>query len=467
MAELQSALAGLCKARQVKLEVLENASLSRLTARLRESFHVVHFIGHGTFDDKQQCGILLIEQETGSEERVSAETLARVLKGKRIALVFLNACEGARGNSETPFAGLAQNLVKSKIPAVVAMQFAIPDPVAISFARHFYTALARLAPVDQAVSEARQALVAEHRIWEWGIPVLYLRSPDGRILAPGLKGGLAAIAIVAVLLLLSSLGILLLQGVKELQGILSPLEYARLVSSQSEVSTKGCPASGILGMKFVRIKPGTFKMGAKLKAKNEIAHIVTISKPFCMSEHEVTREQWRTIMGEEPAGNGPDNLPVTDVSWEDAQAFLDRLNQRESGKGYRLATEAQWEYAARARSTKRFHFGEEPILLSQYGNCEGNDSYDGLVPVKSFEPNRWGLYDMHGNASEWVSDWYAKYPSEGVIDPQGPSIGEERVRRGGSFEILADRCDAVTRNHSKPEYRAGDVGFRLVLPPEP
>jgi hypothetical protein len=461
LAELESALADLCKARprRVQIEALEHASLSLLSERLRESFHIVHFIGHGTFDATHKCGVLLFEKENGAEERVNAETLGRVLRGRRISLVVLNACEGARANSEAPFAGLAQNLAKNRIPAVVAMQFPVPDPVAISFARHFYTALARWAPVDQAVSEARQALVAEHRIWEWGIPVLYLRSPDGRIIGPGLPGWRATLAVVLVpMLLLALLWAVLFGREKEPKHVPPSLG---LVSLRSEVSTQGCPASELLDMKFVRIEPGTFTMGSKPRDKAEKAHEVMITKPFCMSEHEVTRGQWKTVMNEEPAGEGADDLPVTGVSWEDVQVFLKRL-----GGGYRLATEAQWEHAARAGSTRRFHFGDDPGLLNLYGNCEGDDRFDGLAPVKSFAPNRVGLYDMHGNASEWVSDWYKEYPSEPVTDPVGPRIGEEKVRRGGSFEILANNCDAVTRNSSKPGASPNDVGFRLVRTPQ-
>jgi hypothetical protein len=466
MEELQSALAELCKARQVELEVLEHARLSQLAGRLRESFHIVHFIGHGTFDEARKSGVLLFEKENGAEERVDAETLGRVLKGQRIGLVFLNACEGARASSEAPFAGLAQNLVKNQIPAVVAMQFPVPDSVAISFARHFYAALARWAPVDQAVSEARRSLVAERRIWEWGIPVLYLRCPDGRILAPGPKGGPVALAIIfATVLLLTLLGGLLFEGVQDVRRILFPSESSSFVP-RSEVSTKGCPPSDILGMNFVRIKPGTFKMGSKPRDKEEIAHKVTISKPFCMSEHEVTRGQWKEVMGEEPAGNGTDDLPATDISWDDIQVFLNRLNEKDPGKGYRLSTEAQWEYAARGGSTRRFHFGDDPGRLSLYGNCEGENRFDGLAPVKSFEPNKLGLYDMNGNASEWVADWYGEYPSAPATDPTGPLIGEEKVRRGGSFKILANNCDSVSRKHSTPGSQLNDVGFRLVRTPE-
>lgn len=441
MAELEAVLADLHKKRRVQLELLEHASLSRLAERLEETFHVMHFIGHGTFDHGQNCGVLLFETENGAEERVNAEKLSHVLKDSQLGLVVLNACEGARTSPENFFAGVAQSLVKSRIPAVVAMQFAISDAAAISFASRFYGALARWASVDRAVSEARKAM--RHYAWEWGTPVLYLRS-DGRIFGPhSVNVWPAALTILLPACLL-----------------ISPQACEWIKGSQ------GCSTSNVLDMKFIRIKPGAFKMGSKPRDKDEIAHEVRISKPFCMGEHEVTRGQWKAVMKEEPGGEGADDLPVTEVSWDDIRIFLERLNEMEPGMGYRLSTEAEWEYAARAGSTRRFSFGEEPDLLSRYGNCEGDDSFDGLAPVKSFKPNSWGLYDMQGNASEWVEDWYGEYPSGAVTDPRGPMTGMEKVRRGGSFKILEENCDAVSRTRSKLDYRSNDVGFRLVRTPE-
>ncbi|HKV12678.1 MAG TPA: SUMF1/EgtB/PvdO family nonheme iron enzyme [Thermoanaerobaculia bacterium] len=453
--DLKKALKNLDEKGTVCLSRLEHATLERLDCKLKEPFHVLHFIGHGTFASAQNQGTLLFE-----DGPVTGDELATILRDHdSLRLIILNACEGAKGSRMDRFSGVAQRLVHGGVPAVIAMQFRVTDRAAIAFSRSFYEEIARGRPVDTALAGARKAMFCRRHEVEWGTPVMFSHSSDNRLIeiirssSPTQLQSVPRDATPIRWKRVAILFCLLLAGAFIL--------YLALSSN-----TKGCPPSAILDMNFVRINPGTFKMGSKPRAKKEIAHTVTISKPFCMSEHEVTREQWRTVMGEEPAGNGPDNLPVTDVSWDDVHVFLDRLNKKETGKGYRLSTEAQWEYGAGAGSTRRFHFGDDPGLLSQYGNCEGKDRFDGLAPVKSFKPNLWGLYDMNGNASEWVEDRYGEYPSGRVTDPQGTSIGEERVRRGGSFKILADNCDSVSRTKSKPGYRANDVGFRLVRNPE-
>ena len=455
---LQASLQSLVDQGEIELDLLKRATLSELRCKLRKRFHILHFIGHGYYDRDRGEGGLLFEDGEGGSRRVTGRDLSALVEGRRsLSLIVLNACEGAKIDAVAPSPGVAQSLALSEIPAVVAMQFKISDPLAINFAGQFYEALADGDPVDVAMAEARQAMFfADRDGIEWGTPVLFLRSSDGRIfeivkeLPPrGESVGRLWMSLKRTWLSLFLLGagsVALTLGIRE-----EPLQPP---------DAEGCPSSEVLGMTFVRIEPGTFIMGSKPRDKDEINHKVTISKPFCMSEHEVTRGQWKKIMEEDPGGTGADDLPVTNVSWDGTQVFLDRLNKMEPRKGSRLPTEAQWEYAARVRPVQRFLFS------SQYGNCEGNDRFDGLAPVKSFAPNLWGLYDMHGNVSEWVADWYAEYPPEPVIDPSGPEIGEEKVRRGGSFKILVENCDSVTRKKSKPGYRSNDVGFRLVRTPE-
>jgi hypothetical protein len=457
--DLKKALKDLERRGKVLLDRLEHATLGHLLCKLNEPFHVLHFIGHGTFAGDQDRGTLLFEDGpvTGSE-------LSTILRDHdSLRLVILNACEGARGSRMDRFSGVAQSLIHGDIPAVIAMQFRVTDRAAIAFSRSFYQEIARGRPVDTALVGARREMFSGRHDVEWGTPVLFSRSSDNRlieIVPPSLPLSTTSTRWARVAILL----VLLLAGAFAFDAALSPSSNESLPPvPDPPVSTQGCPPSDVLGMKFVRIEPGRFTMGLKPRAKAEKAHKVRISKPFCMSEHEVTRGQWKAVMGEEPPGEGEDNLPVTGVSWENAEVFLERLG----GGGHRLATEAQWEYAARAGSTQRFSFGDGPGRLSEYGNCEGKDRFDGLAPVKSFKPNKWGLYDMCGNASEWVADWYGEYPSEPAVDPVGPSFGEEKVRRGGSFDILADNCDSVTRKKSKPGYREKDTGFRLVRDPEP
>ena len=160
-----------------------------------------------------------------------------------------------------------------------------------------------------------------------------------------------------------------------------------------------------------------------------------------------------------------DDLPITSVSWEEAHRFIDRLNQRVKRRIYRLPTEAEWEYAARAGSATRFSFGDDPAELFHYGNCKSGqqgDGYDGLAPVGSFKPNRWGLYDMYGNAWEWVEDWYGAYGAAPEVDPQGPAEDKQRVRRGGSYEIKAENCRSSIRKGTSPNSSFRTYGLRLA-----
>ncbi len=181
---LQKALAGLQKEGKVVLEPLKKATLAQLQRRLRQSepIHILHFIGHGYFDEAQQSGGLEMEAEDGTTQRVSAETLGVLLQDyPPLRLFFLNACEGARTDQAEPFGGVAQKLVQQGIPAVIAMQFAITDEAALTLSRGFYQALADRYGVDAALTEARKAIFFTGNTLEWGTPVLFMRAPDGSL----------------------------------------------------------------------------------------------------------------------------------------------------------------------------------------------------------------------------------------------------------------------------------------------
>jgi outer membrane protein assembly factor BamD (BamD/ComL family) len=183
-ANLQEALRELADEGLVTLRLVEKATLPALAdCLLRGRYHVFHYIGHGGFDEQSQDGVLVLEGEQGRGQWASGERLA-VLLGNQptMRLVILNACEGTRTSCADPFAGTATTLVRTgRVPAVVAMQFAITDEAAIIFARGFYAALAVGRPVDAAVTQARLAIFASGNDVEWGTPVLYMRAPDGRI----------------------------------------------------------------------------------------------------------------------------------------------------------------------------------------------------------------------------------------------------------------------------------------------
>lgn len=181
---LQEALRDLQGREQVALERLEQATLRALQDRLRQGdVHVLHFVGHGFFDAQHSQGGLVFEDDLGNSRRVSAEQLGTLLHDQpALRLVFLNACEGARGASSSPFAGVAQKLVQQRVPAVLAMQFAVSDAAAIALSHEFYRALADGLALDEATSEARKAVYVAGETFEWGTPVLFSRSPDGAIL---------------------------------------------------------------------------------------------------------------------------------------------------------------------------------------------------------------------------------------------------------------------------------------------
>jgi formylglycine-generating enzyme required for sulfatase activity len=228
--------------------------------------------------------------------------------------------------------------------------------------------------------------------------------------------------------------------------------------------------------KMVYIAPGTFMMGSSVRQAerdaDETRHRVTLTKGFYMGATEVTQGQWATVMGINPSvlQNGGDHLPVDNISWNAVQEFVRRLNAEEGTTGYRLPTEAEWEYAARAGTTTPFAFGD--CLAADQANHNGNYPLKGCakglwrqktVAVGSFSPNAWGLHDMHGNVWEWCQDWYGKYPTGAVTDPKGPTAGEYRVVRGGSWGSFARGCRSANRYSGVPAFRSNVLGLRLCM----
>jgi formylglycine-generating enzyme required for sulfatase activity len=180
-----------------------------------------------------------------------------------------------------------------------------------------------------------------------------------------------------------------------------------------------------------------------------------------MGETEVTQAQWKAIMGTNPGlFQGDPNQPVEQVWWDDVQTFIRKLNEKEGISLYRLPTEAEWEYAARAGTTTAYSFGDDASVLDQYAWYKDNAG-EKTHPVAQLKPNAWGLYDMHGNVWEWVQDWYQRYRAEAVTDPQGPTSGTHRSRRGGAWNNLAQICRSANR-YSVTGYRDDFLGFRLM-----
>ena len=322
--------------------------------------------------------------------------------------------------------------------------------------------------------------------------------------------------------------------------LLLPALSALSALAQSAPPSAG-PLINSIGMQLVRIPAGDFIMGSEesadslAKAYPQLprqrfeklqdeapAHPVRISRDFWIGAHEVTVGQFRrfvqvtayvpesirdgsggygyrkdydpslTERGDAFEGRDPryswlnpgfaqtDAHPVVNITYADALAFAAWLSRLE-GQHYRLPTEAEWEFAARAGTRTRYHSGDDPASLLGVANVfdadsainwarwkdmalSGSDGYAFTAPVGSFAPNAWGLFDMHGNVWEWVSDWhgddyYAKSPE---VDPQGPADGEVRVRRGGSWHTWPFYARASYRNYNAPSTRYTLLGFRLV-----
>ena len=219
---------------------------------------------------------------------------------------------------------------------------------------------------------------------------------------------------------------------------------------------------------FVWIAPGTFVMGSPsseaLRQSDEVQHTVTLTQGFWMSDHETTQAEYQLVMGSNPSNWKGERLPVEKMSWDDAVAYCKKLTERERAAGritaqqaYRLPTEAEWEYAARAGTTEA-RYGDLDAIAWWLGNS-GNQSHT----VNQKAANAWGLYDMIGNVWEWCSDWYGDYPTGSVTDPTGPNSGSLRVYRGGSCNLVAWDARSANRNRLDPGDRLNFLGFRPAL----
>jgi formylglycine-generating enzyme required for sulfatase activity len=215
-----------------------------------------------------------------------------------------------------------------------------------------------------------------------------------------------------------------------------------------------------IGMEFVRIPAGQFQMGSNEVDKDERPmHRVRISEPFYLGKYEVTQAQWEAVMGTNPSSSkGNPGRPVTNVSWEDIQEFIRRLNQQEGWEVCRLPTEAQWEYAARAGTTMEW-YENDVDAIAWYAKNSGDQTHE----VGQKRPNAWGVYDMLGNVWEWCHDGKRKYTADTAIDPMGPTgAGTDRVIRGGSLANSEGNVRAGLRVGLPPGERLADGGFRCA-----
>ncbi len=229
----------------------------------------------------------------------------------------------------------------------------------------------------------------------------------------------------------------------------------------------------IAGIEFVYIHPGTYMMGSPAheseRGADEKQQQATLTQGFYLQTTEVTQEQWKAIMGNKPSQfkDCGDTCPVENVSWYDAQKFIEKLNQLEKTNKYRLPSEVEWEYACRAGGSGKFAHGDDESKLQEYAWYKDN-SEKRTHRVAQKKPNAWGLYDMHGNVWEWCQDWYQKTPSSTLTkkdqtDP--PDSGAYRVNRGGGWGLAANSVRCADRSNFLPGIRYSGIGFRLLKMP--
>ena len=219
---------------------------------------------------------------------------------------------------------------------------------------------------------------------------------------------------------------------------------------------------------MVKVEGSTFTMGATPEQGNDAyeyerpAHQVTLSD-YYIGRYEVTQKEWQAVMGDNPSKFYGDNLPVENVSWNDCQDFINKLNQL-TGLKFRLPTEAEGEFAARGgKQSKGYKYSgsDNAKNIAWYEKNSGSKPHQ----VGTKEPNELGIYDMSGNVGEWCGDWYGRYSSSAQTNPTGPSSGSYRVRRGGSWLYAAGRCRVSRRDNYSPSLRYSNYGFRVVLVP--
>ena len=252
--------------------------------------------------------------------------------------------------------------------------------------------------------------------------------------------------------------------------------------------------------RLVFINGGSFEMGSPetemQRETDETQHEVTVSD-FYIGKYEVTQSEYEEVMGENPSNFSGDNLPVENVTWYDAIEYCNKLSEREeltpvytidgenvswdrSANGYRLPTEAEWEYAARAETTTPFntensisdeeanYYGHYPYGIEEnYFSQENLETEPGeyrqtTVAVNSFSPNKWGLYNIHGNVAEWCFDYYGEYDLGNTNNPSGPTTGTLRVNRGGGWNDYAKHLRSSYRASTTPDQRMSNIGFRVA-----
>lgn len=419
---------------------IDPPTLQELGAQIDQApCHILHVVAHGEPGSVGKGGVIHLENAEGKSDPIAGVQFIQALTSRELPrLVVLNSCYGAMSSPTDAFDGLAQCLLREGVLAVVAMRTAISDDAALTFAKRLYSQLVRGRTIESALAEARRDLaLGEHRS-EWATPVLYSRGENLKIFKPAPRG--AGVGLVE--------GTGGLGGYRAFAGFLGTLVVCAalwfLVSVSVPHRPEVCPApAGLKDLRFVEIRPGVVDLGDRK---------VVVNEAFCIATKEVTRRDWVEVMGGDlRPEDWPMDWPLTHVTLEEAKAFTRQLGERDPGVVYRLPTEVEWEFAARAEAETSYSFGDDKEELHHHGNCRNllvNDGYEGPAPVGSFTPNPLGLYDVHGNAAEWVLAQ--------DLDQEGKFL-----RLGGSFEHTRENCSF---NHRRWVSGVSDrnTGFRVV-----
>ena len=252
-----------------------------------------------------------------------------------------------------------------------------------------------------------------------------------------------------------------------LSGVLTTNASSSVASGASlSGNTIIIPVKDGISIDMIRVEAGTFTMGATTEMKDpwddeKPTHQVTLTNDYYIGKYEVTQALWKAVMGKNPSNFKGDNLPVEEVSWNDCQKFISKLNSI-TGKTFRLPTEAEWEYAARGgKKSRGYQYSGSNNLsdVAWYTDNSGSKTHT----VGSKQANELGIYDMSGNVYEWCQDWKGSYSSSSQVNPTGDNSGSDRVYRGGSWNNTARSCRSSYRCNYAPGYRYFNLGLRLVL----
>ncbi|MEM7011436.1 MAG: formylglycine-generating enzyme family protein [Verrucomicrobiota bacterium] len=264
--------------------------------------------------------------------------------------------------------------------------------------------------------------------------------------------------------------------------LLSFITFVALAPAAADAQTKAGDTRMFGGIEFVWCPAGEFLMGSpeseEGRSNDEKIHKVIFTDGFWIARTETTQKQWKEAMG---SANNPSewtsntDLPVEKTNWGQAIAFCAQMNRKfesdlPEGHEFTLPTEAQWEYACRAGTSTPFSFGA--TLTSRQANFDGTKPYgveeegpflEKTTKAKTFQPNAWGIYDMHGNVAEWCMDGYAAYAAGDATDPLTPATGKYRILRGGSWRSEAAFLRSAFRSQPTPDKELSNIGFRVVI----